>query len=59
MGKGLALMELRLVTAILVHRFDVAFAPGETGERIFEEMHDTFTAAPGPLRLVFREREKF
>ena len=52
-------MEMRLVTAILISRFDVAFAPGETGKAIVEELHDTFTAAPGPLRLVFTEREKF
>ena len=49
-------MELRIATAVLLSKFDVTFAPGETGEQLFSKMHDHFTVAPGPLRLSFRER---
>ena len=55
-GKNLALMELRIVTALLVSRFDIRFAPGEDGTALFRDMKDAFTAAPGDLRLVFDRR---
>ena len=52
----MALMELRIATAVLVTTFDVAFAPDETGEELLGKMHDHFTVTPGPLRLNFTER---
>jgi hypothetical protein len=33
-GKNLAYMEVRLLTALIVRRFDVRLAPGETGETL-------------------------
>ena len=44
------------MTALLVSRFDIMFAPGEDGTALFRDMKDAFTAAPGDLRLVFRRR---
>lgn len=55
-GKQLALAELRFVTALLVGKYYVRFAPGEDGGRVERDMKDQFTAAPGRLRLVFRAR---
>ena len=55
-GKNLALMEIRILTAVLVTRFDVAFAAGEDGKQLFSLFHDHFTSDPGPLRLTFKER---
>ena len=55
-GRNLALAELRLVIALLVARYDIAFAPGEDGTRVWRDMKDQFTAAPGKLELVFRPR---
>ncbi|KAL8793721.1 MAG: hypothetical protein Q9195_003662 [Heterodermia aff. obscurata] len=55
-GKNLALMELRIVTALLVSRYEISFAPGEDGTSLFRDMKDAFTAAPGDLRLVFQRR---
>jgi len=49
-------MELRLLTAQLVARFDIAFAPGEDGRRLLEESKDHFTMGLMPLNLVFTER---
>ncbi|KAL6715385.1 hypothetical protein ACLMJK_006346 [Lecanora helva] len=55
-GKSLALMELRYVTALLVSRYDVGFAPGKSGHRVEDDMIDQFTAGPGVLNLVFTRR---
>ena len=55
-GKSLALMEIRMLTAMLLTKFDVGFAPGEDGDKLFSLYHDHFTADPGPLRLTFKER---
>jgi len=56
-GKNLALAELRFVTALLLSKYEVAFAPGEDGSRCWRDMKDQFTAAPGKLELVFTPRE--
>ena len=56
-GKNLALAELRFVTALLVSKYDIAFAPGEDGVKVVEDMKDQFTAAPGKLELVFTARK--
>ena len=50
-------MEMKLVTAVLVNRFDVQLAEGDDGSSLLQKMQDTFTAAPGPLGLVFTERK--
>ncbi|KUJ06806.1 cytochrome P450 [Mollisia scopiformis] len=55
-GKQLALMELRVVTARLVTEFDIAFALGEEGKALLEETKDVFTMETAPLMLVFTRR---
>ncbi|KAK8189111.1 putative P450 monooxygenase [Phyllosticta capitalensis] len=55
-GKPLALMELRLVIAKLLVAFDIAFAPGETGDDLLNKTRDHFTIECGGLKLVFKER---
>ncbi|KAL3478255.1 cytochrome P450 [Aspergillus californicus] len=55
-GKNLALMEMRLMTAHLVTNFDVGFAPGEDGTELLNS-EDHFTVALKPLELIFRRRE--
>ena len=57
-GKNLALMEMRILTAMLLTRFDIGFAPGENGEEFFSLFLDHFTSDAGPLRLTFKERQK-
>jgi len=52
-GKNLALMEIRLLTAQLVTRFDVRLADGETGAELLGESKDHFTVGLGALRLCF------
>ena len=49
-------MELRIVTAVLVAKFDVGFAPGDDGTELLEDTRDAFASAPGKLELVFRKR---
>ncbi|CRG88390.1 hypothetical protein PISL3812_05420 [Talaromyces islandicus] len=55
-GKNLAMAELRYVTAILVKKYTVRFAPGQSIEKVEAEMRDQFTAAPGDLKLLFTPR---
>ena len=54
-GRNLALMEVRLATALLISKYDVHFAAGEEGVDIFREMTDLFIACPGPLQLCFEK----
>ncbi|KAF2769213.1 putative P450 monooxygenase [Teratosphaeria nubilosa] len=52
-GKNLALMELRTLTARLVLAYDVKLAPDEDGHRLLYETLDHFTLSLGDLDLVF------
>jgi hypothetical protein len=49
-------MELRLTIADLVNKFDISFAPGETGRALMEESKDWFTWGVADLRLAFGRR---
>jgi hypothetical protein len=51
-------MELRLTIADLLTRFDISFAPGETGRALIEESKDWFTWGLADLNLVFRRRRQ-
>ncbi|KAJ5946808.1 hypothetical protein N7454_003647 [Penicillium verhagenii] len=55
-GKNLALMSLRIAVSKLVQRYDIKFAPGETGIGYETETLDTFTAALPPLQVHFQRR---
>jgi len=56
-GKNLALMELRAVTARLVRNFDIEFAAEDMGRSVCVDMKDHFTITPGKLALVYTPRE--
>jgi hypothetical protein len=49
-------MEIRTATVLLLDKFDVKFAAGEDGTKLFRESKDCFSWVPGPLKLVFEER---
>ncbi|KAI0543533.1 cytochrome P450 [Xylaria curta] len=55
-GKTLAMIELRFVISKLVKRFRVDFSDVDRGNRLFAELRDQFTAAPGRLELRFHPR---
>ncbi|CAF3496926.1 unnamed protein product [Fusarium graminearum] len=55
-GKSLALTQLRVVTALLVSKFQFAFAPGEDPDLTVKDLKDQFTTATGSLKLVFKSR---
>ncbi|KAH8690164.1 putative cytochrome P450 oxidoreductase [Talaromyces proteolyticus] len=57
-GKQLALMELRRVTAEILTRYNVALAPGQTVSGFLNGKRDAFTLVTPPLQLLFRERKK-
>ncbi|KAJ5356144.1 Cytochrome P450 [Penicillium concentricum] len=56
-GKQLGLMELRSVTAEILTRFDVSFAPDQTAAAFIDGKQDTFTLATAPLKVVFQKRD--
>lgn len=56
-GNGLAMTQLRLVTATLIKDFKISFAPGEDGIPFLRDMRDQLTAQPGQLELLFEERK--
>ncbi|PLB38295.1 cytochrome P450 [Aspergillus candidus] len=56
-GKNLALAQIRLVTAALVSRYKMQFAPGtEEGVSVEKNMRDQLTAQPGECWIVFERR---
>ncbi|KAF3389060.1 hypothetical protein F1880_003177 [Penicillium rolfsii] len=57
-GKNLALTQIRLVATILLTRYRVRFAPGETGEAVERDMRDQLTAQPGRYAVVFEPRSQ-
>ncbi|KAI1384223.1 cytochrome P450 [Hypoxylon trugodes] len=56
-GRQLSLDTMRCVVAKLVKKYKVRFAPGETGDRVYEDMIDHFTTTYGTLALCFELRE--
>ncbi|KAJ5817645.1 Cytochrome P450 [Penicillium robsamsonii] len=56
-GKQLGLMELRCVTAEILTRFDVSFAPDQTVAAFIDGKQDAFAVATAPLKVVFQRRE--
>ena len=50
-------MEIRLVTALLITKYDVSLAKGEDGVDVSGKLRDLFVASPGPLNLIFKERK--
>ncbi|KAI0553289.1 cytochrome P450 [Xylaria curta] len=56
LGKNLSLLETRVCAAALLSNFDFEFAPGESGSQAFTGMVDYFTASPGPMNVVLKER---
>ena len=57
-GKNLALSELRYMTAMLVSKYEIAFAEDEDRSAVEGKMRDQFTAAPGNLKLSLRLRSE-
>ncbi|KAB8238047.1 cytochrome P450 [Aspergillus alliaceus] len=55
-GKNLAMMSLRVVISTLVLRYNITFAPGETGEAFDKGALDTFTTILPPLQVLFLPR---
>lgn len=54
-GKNLAYIEIRTLTALLLKQFDVALAPGEDGSMLMES-RDHFTTGLKPIQMVFTKR---
>lgn len=56
-GKNLALAELRAVVAVLVQRFDVAFADGYDASTYKEKLGDRFITQVGELTVTLNGRK--
>lgn len=57
-GKRLALLEIRRVTAEILWRYDVCPEPGHSASAFLDGKEDTFTTVSAPLPLIFTERVK-
>ena len=55
-GKNLALLELRMVVAALVQKFDIKFAEGYDPRKWHEELQDFTAAMVGKLPVVLELR---
>lgn len=55
-GKNLAYMQIRLLTAYLITMFDVGLAPGEDGTDLLLRSADHFTTGLAALSLCFVKR---
>ncbi|KAF7588967.1 hypothetical protein BBP40_004969 [Aspergillus hancockii] len=55
-GKNLAMMSLRVSVSMLAQRYNIQFAPGETGETFEHGAQDAFTTVLPPLQIVFQPR---
>ena len=51
-------MEIRVAAAPLITAFEVEFAPGEDGTRMFAEACDYFITSPGPLYLSLKSQQE-
>ncbi|TEA14072.1 Cytochrome P450 monooxygenase FCK2 [Colletotrichum sidae] len=56
-GKQLGLMEVRYCASQIVHRYDVALAPGQSAEAFVRGKKDGFTLSLPELEVVFKQRE--
>ncbi|KAI5919296.1 cytochrome P450 [Camillea tinctor] len=57
LGKNMAYVELRLVTAILLKNYNVSFAPGYNPDTMWRDMKDQVTCQPGKVYCVFTPRK--
>ncbi|KAE8357001.1 cytochrome P450 [Aspergillus coremiiformis] len=55
-GRNLAMLALRITVSKLAQRYDIKFAPGETGESFVKNALDTFTTVLPPLQVIFQPR---
>ncbi|KAH0614555.1 uncharacterized protein H6S33_000191 [Morchella sextelata] len=55
-GKSLALLELRMVTAKILHKFNVSSAEGNSVEKLYNNSFDGFTLLIGDIEVVFTPR---
>lgn len=55
-GKTLAMIEMRVVIASLVKKFEISFSDTDRGDNLVSNLRDQFTAAPGKLELQFHIR---
>ncbi|KAF4773091.1 benzoate 4-monooxygenase cytochrome P450 [Colletotrichum scovillei] len=56
-GKQLGLLEARFVTSAIVHKYNLRYAQGQTGEMFLEGNKDTGTLTVAPLNVVFSPRK--
>ncbi|KAI8286415.1 Cytochrome P450 monooxygenase [Colletotrichum sp. SAR11_57] len=56
-GKQLGLLETRFVVSAVVHKYNLRYAQGQTGEKFLADNKDTGTLTVGPLNLVFDPRK--
>lgn len=57
LGRGLAEELMRGLMARIIKNLNFRLAPGETGDRVGDDMRDQFVPKTGPLSLCFEKRQ--
>ena len=55
-GRALALVEMRVITALLMQRFEIQFAPGYNPTDWEDQLEDFFAVCNGPLPVTLTPR---
>jgi cytochrome P450 len=57
-GRSLAMLQMRMVLAMIIRRFEISTSPGQEAEfeRFIEDQADCFSLHLTPLPLMFKER---
>ena len=55
-GRALAMVEMRMVVALLMQRFEFQFAPDYNPDDWEEHLEDFFVLSNGPLRVKLTPR---
>ena len=57
-GRSLAMMQMRMVLAMIVRRFEISVPPGQEAdfERFIVDQADCFSLHLQPLPLIFKDR---
>ena len=55
-GKSLAILEMRIIVALLMQHFEIQFAPGFDPKKWEEHLEDFFVAANGALPVTLTPR---
>jgi cytochrome P450 len=55
-GRSISLLEMRLITTVLLQKYEVSFSEDHDPEDFWINMKDQVTTQPGEVWVVFKDR---